>query len=265
MAGLEQVQEQAADFLATQVTALSALVAWLGARGQAITKSWGFKLSKSLAFYALFLVPGPWVLLWAWGQPEYNASKKMVMKLPVSLGGDALPSFISNPLELALTFQTALVGVFAVVELLGLLLGLCFCRGSSSSSSSKASAAGEEAEGAAPAAAAPARAYSLQGLLYLCAAQFAGLFVLFCTDAPLKEFTGKYSILPGVNVRAPLLACPCCPLLHLLLLPPPCSLLLFLPCRCSSPLPSRYPHPLNHCLPSLYTPPLLRAPLVSPH
>jgi hypothetical protein len=168
---VDGLKEAALSFYSSQMTALSALWAWLYARVLALLKAYGVKTSKSLSFLALLFVPGPWMLTWAWTQPEYNVAKRMVMKLPAVLGSDALPSFISNPLELQLVLMVAILGVFSVVELVGLVLSRLLC---------------------APGADAGKHGYSLRGLLYLCAAQGLGQFVLFCTDAAQKDFSAKY-------------------------------------------------------------------------
>jgi hypothetical protein len=178
---LDGLKEAALSFYSSQVTVLSALWAWLYARALALLKAYGVKTSKSLSFLALLFVPGPWMLTWAWTQPEYNVAKRMVMKLPAVLGSDALPSFVSNPLELQLVLMVAILGVFSVVELVGLVLSRLLCS---------------------PSADAGKRGYSLRGLLYLCAAQGLGQFVLFCTDAAQKDFSAKYFSVSTVRVPA---------------------------------------------------------------
>ena len=175
-----ELKEAASAFLSTQAANLSALWAWLCARFVVFLKAHGVKTTKSLSFLTLLFVPGPWMLTWAWTQPEYNVAKKMVMRLPAALGSDALPSFISNPLELQLALMIAILGVFSVVELVGLVLTQLFC-GS---------------------AAATGKGYSLGGLLYLSLLQGACQFVLFCTDASQKDFSAKYFTVSTVRLGA---------------------------------------------------------------
>ena len=216
-ASADDFTEAAYGFLDTIKTTLLALWAWVCKRVAVLVKTFGFKFTKGAEFYASFLLPGPWVLIWSWTQPEFNVVKKKLVRLPLMLGGDVLPSFISNPMELGLVLLSAIVGVFALVELVGVFassLASLLCASSSkgaapvvpagqkeAAASTPAAAVAKEEAAAAPAAAAPATGYSLQGLLYLCLLQAASLLVLFCTDTPVKDFSAKYAILPGVNVR----------------------------------------------------------------
>ena len=227
------------DFNAISSQILATLLSfwlWLCKRVAALAKTYGLKFTRPALHYVAFFLPGPWMLLWAWQLPEYNVAKKMQHKLPQMLGGDALPSFISNPLELALAYLTLVVGVFAVVELGGLVLAAV--RGVLCPAKAAPVAVAVAKEGAAEGEAveeAPQRStYSLSGLLKLAFLQGYCQLVLFCTDSSSSTFSAKYSLLAplGITVSAgggggatlrtlPLPACSALLTPHPLVPPPP--------------------------------------------
>jgi hypothetical protein len=191
------------DFNAISSQILATLLSfwlWLCKRVAALAKTYGLKFTKPLLHYVAFFAPGPWMLLWSWQLPEYNVAKKMLHKLPQMLGGDALPSFISNPMELALAYMTLVVGVFAVVELGGLVLSQVRAALCPAKTAPVAVATVDAAEGEAVEEVPQRRQYSLSGLLKLAFLQGYCQLVLFCTDSPTSTFSAKYSLLAPLGI-----------------------------------------------------------------
>jgi hypothetical protein len=156
-------------------------VLWVCTLLSKFCKTYGIR-ELSLYHYLLSFVPGPWVILHDWTLDEYWKAKKPV-KLPEVLGGVALPSFISNPLELLLLFVTLIVSLNAVLEVVGLLSKLLCSKKSPAAAGSAAAGSGDSE-------------YSLWNVWYLSLAQWWCNFVLFSSNIPAKDFSKKYAFLP---------------------------------------------------------------------